>query len=321
MDELCRAGAETRKLATQREYRRLLYVAMTRAEDRLIICGWRTQKAPPEGCWHRLVQGALEPLAAEVEDAFLAAAGETEHARILLLSCAQTVPVDQGKEGGTNGRPPSVLPVWALSEAGAEPSPPRPLAPSRPDGEEPTVRSPLAEADGGQRWQRGKLIHRLLQTVPDLPIADRSTAMMRFLKRPAWGLETKDQLAIANEVSDIIDHPGLAGLFGLGAKAEVPLVGRIGDRVVSGRVDRLVVSETEVLVVDYKTNRRPPVAVDEIPDLYVRQMAAYRLALACIYPRHRIRCLLVWTDGPRLMEIDAARLDDALAGLVGEESV
>lgn len=320
MDELCRAGAETRKLATQREYRRLLYVAMTRAEDRLIVCGWRTQKAPPEGCWHRLVQGALEPLAAEVEDAFLAAAGETEHARILLLSCAQTVPVDQGKEGGANGRPPSVLPDWALNEAGAEPSPPRPLAPSRPDGEEPTVRSPLAEADGGLRWQRGKLIHRLLQTVPDLPVADRSTAMMRFLKRPAWGLETKDQLAIANEVSDIIDHPGLAGLFGLGAKAEVPLVGRIGDRVVSGRVDRLVVSETEVLVVDYKTNRRPPVAVDEIPDLYVRQMAAYRLALACIYPRHRIRCLLVWTDGPRLMEIDAARLDDALAGLVGEES-
>jgi ATP-dependent helicase/nuclease subunit A len=214
-------------------------------------------------------------------------------------------------------RPAAVLPDWASLAADAEPSPPRPLAPSRPDGEEPPVRSPLAEADGGQRWQRGKLIHRLLQTIPDQEPAERSRAMMRFLKRPGWGLETKDQLAIANEVSDIIDHPGLAGLFGPGAKAEVPLVGRIGDRVVSGRVDRLAVTESEVLVVDYKTNRRPPVTEDEIPDLYLRQMAAYRLALACIYPRHRIRCLLVWTDGPRLMEIDTARLDDALAGLVG----
>ena len=139
---------------------------------------------------------------------------------------------------------------------------------------------------------------------------------LRFLKRPGWGLETKDQLAIANEVSDILDHPGLTGLFGPGARAEVPLVGRIGDRVISGRVDRLVVSETEVVVVDYKTNRRPPTASEDIPELYLRQMAAYRLALACIYPRHRIRCVLVWTDGPALMEIDAAQLDDALSGLV-----
>ncbi|RAU22855.1 double-strand break repair helicase AddA [Paramagnetospirillum kuznetsovii] len=317
MDCVCRDGAEARKLATQREYRRLLYVAMTRAEDRLVVCGWQGQKAPPEGCWHRLISDALKPLAAEVEDAFLAREGETDGAGILLLSCPQSVAVDAAKVGDT-ARPIVLLPDWATHAAEAEPSPPRPLAPSRPDGEEPPVRSPLAEADGGQRWQRGKLIHRLLQTVPDLPAPDRATAMMRFLNRPGWGLETKDQLAIANEVSDIVDHPGLAGLFGPGAKAEVPLVGRIGDRVVSGRVDRLAVTATEVLVVDYKTNRRPPVSADEIPDLYVRQMAAYRLALACIYPRHRIRCLLVWTDGPRLMEIEAARLDDALAGLVDD---
>ncbi|TAN77986.1 MAG: double-strand break repair helicase AddA, partial [Magnetospirillum sp.] len=167
-----------------------------------------------------------------------------------------------------------------------------------------------------QRWQRGILIHRLLQTLPDRDPAERGRAMMRFLKRPNWGLETKDQLAIANEVSDILDHPGLTGLFGPGARAEVPLVGRVGDRIVSGRVDRLVVTATEVLVVDYKTNRRPPGTPQEIPDLYIRQMAAYRLALACIYPHHRIRCALVWTDGPMLMEIDAARLDDTLAGLV-----
>ncbi len=194
--------------------------------------------------------------------------------------------------------------------------PPRPLAPSRPEGEEPAVRSPLAELGGKPRWQRGKLIHRLLQSVPDLPPSERSRAMLRFLARPAWGLETAEQLTIANEVSDILDHAGLAGLFGPGSKAEVPLVGMIGNRVVSGRVDRLAVSETEVVVADYKTNRRPPTTSAEVPDLYVRQMAAYRLALACIYPRHRVRCVLVWTDGPHLTEIEPARLDDALAGLV-----
>jgi len=318
MDAVCRAGAEARKLAGQREYRRLLYVAMTRAEDRLIVCGWRTRNAPSELCWYRLIQDGIEPLAAALDDATLAEAGETEDSRILLLSNPQTAPASPRGAAAVAASPAVPLPDWAGRPAGVEPVPPRPLAPSRPDGEEPPVRSPLAEADGGQRWQRGILIHRLLQTLPDRPPAERSQAMMRFLKRPGWGLETRDQLAIANEVSDILDHPGLAGLFGPGSRAEVPLVGRIGDRVVSGRVDRLVVTATEVMVVDYKTNRRPPAAPDEIPALYIRQMAAYRLALACIYPRHHIRCALVWTDGPTLMEIAADRLDDALAGLVGD---
>ena len=97
-----------------------------------------------------------------------------------------------------------------------------------------------------------------------------------------------------------------------GSRAEVPLVGRIGDRVIAGVVDRLMVTDAEVLIADFKTNRRPP---EEIPDLYIRQMAAYRLALACIYPGRTIRCALVWTDGPRLTEIDAKRMDDALAGI------
>ncbi|OAN48069.1 double-strand break repair helicase AddA [Paramagnetospirillum marisnigri] len=315
MDRHCRDGAEARKQATRREYHRLLYVAMTRAEDRLVVCGWSGRKAPPEGCWHQLVGDALAPLAETVEDPVLAQAKETAEPAILRLSSPQTASPESARQHDAALPPPTALPPWVWRPAPDEPSPPRPLAPSRPDGEEPPVRSPLAEGDGERRWQRGKLIHRLLQTMPDLPPAERSKAMLRYLRRPAWGLETAEQLAIANEVSDILDHPGLAGLFGPGARAEVPLVGRIGDRIVSGRVDRLVVTEAEVVVVDYKTNRRPPTDAAGIPDLYIRQMAAYRLALACIYPRHRIRCLLVWTDGPRLMEIEAARLDDALAGM------
>ena len=316
MDPACQEGAEDRKRAREREYRRLLYVAMTRAEDRLVVCGWRGLKAAPENCWYNLVRDGLAPLAAECADPFLERWGETAEGPMLVLANAQTAPVEREKTQAGTLLVPTALPDWASLPAEAEPVPPRPLAPSRPEGEEPTVRSPLAEIEGKTRWQRGKLIHRLLQTLPDLPRPERSRAMLRFLGRPAWGLETKDQLAIANEVADILDHHGLETLFGPGSRAEVPVVGQIGNRIVSGRVDRLMISDTEVVIADYKTNRRPPAAPDEIPDLYVRQMAAYRLALACIYPRHKVRCILVWTDGPRLMEIDAARLDDSLASMV-----
>ena len=208
------------------------------------------------------------------------------------------------------------LPHWAAAAAPAEPSPPRPLAPSRPDTEEPPVRSPLG-GDGLARFRRGKLVHKLLQILPELPRERRAQAALRFLKG-AGGLDTAQALAIANEVSDILDHAAFAPLFAPGSRAEVPIVGLIGEsRAISGQVDRLVVTDTEVLVVDYKTNRNPPAAADPVPDLYVRQMAAYRLALACIYPHHRIRCALVWTDGPALREIDGAVLDDALAAMVG----
>ena len=174
------------------------------------------------------------------------------------------------------------------------------------------MRSPLAEEDGTLRFRRGRLIHRLLQSLPDLPAKDRAKAATRFLGAAAPDLEAAHRLAIATEVDRVLDDHRFRPLFAPGGRTEVPVVGRIGDRVISGVVDRLVVTETEVLVVDYKTNRRPP---DTIPDIYIRQMAAYRLALACIYPGHSVRCALVWTDGPVLAEIDAKTMDDALAGM------
>ncbi len=140
---------------------------------------------------------------------------------------------------------------------------------------------------------------------------------MRWLtKAGGRDFDTPERLRIANEVTDVLDHPSFAPLFAPGSRAEVPVAGRIGDRAMAGQVDRLAVTDTEVLVVDYKTNRRPPAGAEEIPDLYVRQMAAYRLALACVYPKHHVRCALVWTDGPTLMEIDAHRLDEALADML-----
>ena len=311
-DPVCRAAAAARKQAREQEYRRLLYVALTRAEDRLIVCGWETRRAAPEGCWYGLIRDAIAPLAETEPAPWLVAADETEGHELLVLRCPQQDAVD-AEPGTAAGTPEPELPPWATRPAEAEPSPPRPLAPSRPDEEEPPVRSPLDRAGDTGRWQRGTLIHRLLQSLPDLPRPERAAAMSRFLARPLWGLTAAEQVAIAAEVNALLDSTEFAPLFAPGALAEVPVLARIGERILSGRIDRLVVTADSVVAVDYKTNRRPPTEVAAIPPLYVRQMAAYRLALACLYPGRRIRCLLLWTDGPRLMEIPAALLDDSLA--------
>ena len=194
------------------------------------------------------------------------------------------------------------LPEWMRRPPPAEPDPPKPLAPSRPGGAEPPVLSPLA-AQGRDRFKRGLLVHRLLQSLPELPIEEREVAARRFLALPTHRLTAEEQDEIRRETLAVLDNPDFSALFGPGSQGEVPLVGVIGEHALSGQIDRLVVEAKRVLVLDYKTLRPPPAAEHEVSPIYLRQLAAYQAALARIYPEREIRCALLWTEGPRLMTI------------------
>ncbi len=303
------AEAERARLDSRRdqEYRRLLYVAMTRAEDRLYVCGWDNKNAAPPDCWYNLIRAAVAPLAEAVEDPGLAADADAPEGKVLRLTSPQAHAVTLAEAMPASGEAPP-LPAWVHRPPPPEADPPKPLAPSRPDGEEPAVRSPFG-ADDGARFRRGRLIHRLLQSLPDLRPERRAAAARNFLARPVHGLDATAAAAIAAETLAVLDHPEFAALFGPSSRAEVPLVGLIGGRVLSGQVDRLLVTDDAVLIVDYKTNRPPPTRAEDVAAIYLAQMAAYRAALRAIYPGRAVRCLLLWTDGPRLMELAAAFLD------------
>ncbi|MDX1738604.1 MAG: PD-(D/E)XK nuclease family protein, partial [Alphaproteobacteria bacterium] len=191
---------------------------------------------------------------------------------------------------------------------------PKPLIPSAAaseDQESPPVRSPRSRS-GQQFFKRGRLVHRLLQTLPDLPVDRRSDACLRYLGQEAHGLTEAQQKELHDEVLNILENPSFHALFGLGSRAEVPIVGLVkGDKpqLVSGQIDRLVVTGTEVFIVDYKTLRPSPMDPADVPETYLKQMASYKYVLSGIYPNHRIRCALLWTDGPRIMELDSGLLD------------
>jgi ATP-dependent helicase/nuclease subunit A len=293
-------------LARDAEYRRLLYVAMTRAEDRLYVCGWNNRQKAPEDCWYHVIRAALEPIATPLDDFFLASQGHPS--RILRLSAPQEADVTPPAATALSD-PIGPMPDWATSLPRPEPVPPRPLSPSRGDPEPAQQKSPSAGRERAKR-QRGTLIHRLLQSLPELPPPQRATAAARFLGRPAWGLSYVEQAEIAAEAAAVMADPRFIDLFGDTSRAEVPLIGHLGGRVIAGRVDRLVVRSNDVLVVDYKTDRTPP---SQPPAAYLRQMAAYRAVLACVYPGRTVRCALLWTDGPSWMMLEAQALDDALA--------
>ena len=294
------------------EYRRLLYVALTRAQDRLYICGWQTRVPPKENCWHALCRTGLAEIAHSFAFDTAALIGRDGWCgEGLRLAGAQTVPATEERPAA--GAPAGgALPNWVRQPPAPEPDPPKPLAPSRPSDEEPAVLSPLAAA-GRDRFKRGLLVHRLLQALPELPIAERDIAARRFLALSTHGLAVDEQDEIRREILAVLNHPEFAELFGPGSRAEVPLVGVIpasagASHAVSAQIDRLVVTEDRVLIVDYKTLRPPPATEREVAPLYLRQLAIYRAALARTYPGREIRCALLWTEGPRLMPISSETL-------------
>ncbi len=324
-DPVCTLAAEVARADIMREQNRLLYVAMTRAEDRLYICGWRGTNQPPQDCWYELISLGLENFVHETVDPVLADSPIEIDPMVKRIAKDQIDPPtikEQGETLAIGG----ALPGWAKGPPPPEPTPRRPLAPSRPAIEAPAPLSPLGKSkDGGYDveagFRRGRLIHALLQHLPNIARPDRLAAAKSFLVTTALGLDQNGRTELVSEVLAILDHPVYGALFGPGSHAELPVTGLVevtGEAVsgkkrrslvVSGRIDRLLVEEKRVLVVDFKTNRPPPIDPSDVPPIYLEQMAAYRTLLADIYPGKQIDCALLWTVGPYWTSLDSAALD------------
>jgi ATP-dependent helicase/nuclease subunit A len=301
--------AEQQQAARERqeqEYRRLLYVALTRAEDRLYICGYRGVKNPKPDCWYSLVAEAFPASAQKIE------CGADEDGEVLFTSrlehAQEAVPEKEKRRREKSDAVREPLPAWVWRVPENEPSPPQPLAPSRPDDNEPAMKGPLAE---GEDWKfsRGIIVHQILEVLPQLPEAQWEKVLAHYLARPRLQIPPSLQKSFAREILAVLRHPEFAAIFGEGSRAEVPVVGLTAQKILSGQMDRILVTDKEVLIVDYKTNRPPPRRPEEVPVIYLKQMAAYRAVIHNIYPRHEIKCALLWTDGPLLMPLSDKMLD------------
>jgi ATP-dependent helicase/nuclease subunit A len=302
---------EAARLAADQEHRRLLYVAMTRAADRLVVAGAVGANGLPQGCWYRLVSDALAPTAVKVpaDDG----PGEVwrwqKSAPVAGPHSVETVRVPQaaGPE----------LPAWLTREAPRETAPPASLAPSRiHKGGGPGKPSNGEEARAAR--QRGTLVHRLMQSLPDIVPEKRLETARRFLARAHPPLPEAAVESVLRQVLGILDHPDFAALFAPGTRAEVPVVARFRGsdgqwQPVARQIDRLAVTADSVLIADFKTDKAPPVRPEDVPPGYVEQLAVYRLALARLYPGQKVRAALVFTENALLIELPGSALDAALS--------
>ncbi len=296
------------------EYRRLLYVAMTRAIDRLIICGVETMRGKPAGCWYDLVCSGLADTL--VEEPAEDGDGTVRRFRKAPLTLSDAIVACNSPPVPESTRE---RPGWLDRNAAAEPASLVPLSPSRAYDETTVTYAAPTGIERDKALARGTAMHRLLQSLPDILPAARGAAAARHLDHPAYRFEPAERQAMIEQVRAILDDPRFAPLFAPGSRAEVPIVGRIArpdqpDIAVSGLIDRLAVTADAVLIADYKTNRPPPRRYEDVP-AYVTQLALYRAVLARLYPGKPIRAALLWTETPDLMELPAAALNAALAAV------
>lgn len=289
------------------EYRRLLYVALTRAEDRLYVCGYQGEKKPLEESWYPMVAQAFSRLNGVYCGDFNATNAYNEgrsDSRFYRFTTPQSAAPDRFTPIKDQIRTEEGETPWLRTLPPLEPTPPRPLAPSRPSEPDPPVLSPLAAIEDDSRFRRGILTHRLLERLPELPEDHRAGAATAFLNTQAPDLPPAMREAIATETLAILTSPAFSPLFGPGSLAEVPVTGLLADgRLVSGQIDRLLITDSEIWIVDYKTNRPSPRNAADTPAAYRAQLRAYRDTLARIWPDRAIRTFLLWTDGPYMMEL------------------
>ena len=299
--------------AELQEHWRLLYVAMTRAEELLVVTGTTktADRTLPADNWHGAVDAVMKGMGLGWEDAGPRWGRKRVHA---------VHPKKWARAAKAKGpvAAPVVVPDWAHRPAPEEARPPRPLAPSAL-GEDDVAVPPqgTARADA---VSRGLLLHALFERLPPVAPARRRAAALHWLGVQAPDLDAAAHGALVDEVLAVIEDPTHAAIFGPGSLAEVPLSAVVDGAVVAGIVDRLLVTGDVVTVVDYKTGRHVPASAGEVAPAYLRQMAAYRDALAVIFPGRRVAAALLYTAGPTLIALDDAVLAPHKPGLLATKA-
>jgi ATP-dependent helicase/nuclease subunit A len=298
------------------EYRRLLYVAMTRAADRLIVGGCMpgNMNSVRKLCWYDLIRQGLG------NSGLYEQTIETPDGPVTRYSRIEDKTIPSASVTAPSATMPVELPSWLRMAASPESPIAGLLRPSDPgDDDDRSIGS--GESLGSRALQRGSLVHRLLQSLPEVTAERRRDAALKYLAHHAGTWSIGERETLAEGALALIGDARFAPVFGPGSRAEVAIAGRLErpgrpQVLVSGQIDRLVVTTGEVLIVDYKTNHSPPKLPAEAPQAYVRQLALYRAVLRKIYPQRPVRAALLWTETPELMEISAIALDAQLAPII-----
>ena len=288
-DEICDRIKDDNGAVTLEEYRRLLYVALTRAEDQLIVCGYSNYDKVSEDSWFGICRKAMENKY------------RTDKNNIVFHETAEIREPEVKKKYFV---PPMIMEPEKWMEEPLQSASPlaKPYTPSKMEDadEEPDSVSPLA--DGVNYYRRGSLIHKILQFLP-ADNSDKAYVIDEYMSKNAPDFSDSDKEQIKNEILNLLAKEEYASIFGTDSRAEVPVFGEAEGKIISAQIDRLVVQEDKITIVDFKTNRPAGKNLAETPDAYKKQLNVYKTLIEKIYPNRNVETYILWTNEARLMRV------------------
>lgn len=304
--------------AGEEEYRRLLYVGMTRAADRLIICGYQPEKTPTYLHWYKMVENGLsaspcnQRLNGRLQDVTIR--GFETPGKSWIIDNPHYKKCEPKSLESAVPEPDNSLPDWVKPVANEAPAP-RPLSPSGVlellNISEDNEREFLTNSD--QALERGNAVHHLLQLLPDVREEIRANVIDSYFSHREVTFEEAEKISIREMVNNLINDPSARWLFSASSKSEVDITGRVeigaNSHMVRGKIDRLVITPEKVVIADYKTNRIVPQNTESVSQQYLAQMALYRALLRQLYPTKVIECFLIWTQDGSIMQLTDSLLD------------
>jgi len=270
------------------EYRRQMYVALTRAEEQLVICGYNKSEKINEGSWLKICERTIGK--EFIKD-------ETDCHTLENPAMVKAEIKDEYFVEPLNTDPAEWMEIEPKEEAPLA----KPFTPSRPDDEEePDSSSPLQE--NTNYYRRGSLIHKILQFLP-ADDTDKEVIIEEYMQKNAADFSADEQKQIKEEILRLLAKEEYAMLFGADSRAEVSVFGEVNGKIISAKIDRLVVLDNKVVIVDFKTNRPAGKSLEETPEVYKKQLKDYETLLRRIYPQHNIESYILWTNDARLMRV------------------
>ena len=325
---------ELAELERDREFRRLLYVAMTRAGDRLYVYGEKDTAKNFDKSWYNLIRSGLEEHAKDkIEIVPVPEAGVTTPATgsepdapvptMIRLSVPQTA-----KPVPDNVKPLEKehvvgIPVWARTIPPIGQSALKNFRPShaKTANDNISAPSPLSGNEGDEhdrtyKQDLGTAVHALLEFLPTLPAEEQEEAAREYLSKPALAVKADDQKRVVKQVIAVLKDPEFGVLFGPNSRSEVSVSGFVEKdgqkQMFNAQIDRLVVSDKSVLIIDYKNSQHVPKDASEVSDDYITQLAAYKMAIQQIYPGKEIKCALLYTQEAKLIALPNDKMAEAI---------
>jgi ATP-dependent helicase/nuclease subunit A len=272
---------EELKQKEHQEYLRLLYVAMTRAEDRLCVCGYTKEK---ESSWYSFCKKSLQKIGLET------VGGD------LICECKQQKEAKKADEKDDVVVQKNV-PDWLFCEPKSQQEKVTIINPSVLEEDDEAVASPLEQ----NVYSRGTAIHKLLQVIASVKDENKVRFVKEFLTKQLPLATEKDIIKTTEDINALLNKYGF--LFAENSRAEMPIMGELDGSIVSGQIDRVVFQEDRVIIIDYKTNRRAAQTITDVPQKYVKQMRLYKCLMEKMFPDKKVEAYLLWVASCDLMKI------------------